>query len=36
MAPNEATESFSVSLACPVEVGILVSHSAEHYKVTKT
>src|SRR5689334_18501089 len=26
MAPNEATESFSVSLACPVEVRILVSH----------
>src|SRR5262245_19528903 len=26
MAPDEATEGFSVSLACPVEVWILVSH----------
>ena len=27
MAPNEATECFSIALASPLEVGVLVSHS---------
>ena len=34
MAPDEATESFSISLACPGEVWILVSHVRGHYKGT--
>jgi hypothetical protein len=26
MAPNEATESFSVTIASPIEIGVLVTH----------
>ena len=34
MAPDEATECISISLACPGEVWILVSHVRGHYKGT--